>query len=110
MTKNQPTNTAIAAMKGNSKRRVVVHRCGERRAARAGAAQKQNELNDESSQPNHMNSAAMNAPHAITDANAKMPPASQRSIRRNASAFAASSTKISSAHAEYAAAPNCPDR
>ena len=52
----------------------------------------------------------MNAPHAITDANAKIPPASQRSIRRNASAFAASSTKISSAHAEYAAAPNCPDR
>ena len=52
----------------------------------------------------------MNAPHAITAANAKMPPASRRSVRRNASAFARSSTKISSAHAEYAAAPNCPER
>jgi hypothetical protein len=87
MTKNQPTNTAIAALNGNSKRRVALTAATTTRSS-STSLEKQNELNDESSQPNHVNSAARNAPHAITDANAKIPPASQRSMRRNASAFA----------------------
>ena len=87
MAKNQPTKTAIAAMNGNLKR-CVAFIAAMSTSSSSTSRERQNELNDESSQPNHVNSAAMNAPHAITDANAKIPPASQRSVRRNASAFA----------------------
>ena len=39
------------------------------------------------SQPNQIHNAPMKKPHAITEANAKMPAATQRSLRLNACAM-----------------------
>ena len=92
MTKIHPTKTEIAAMNGKRKRRrssSAAASTSNSRDRRATEKPANGELDETPpcSQPNHVQSAPTNAAQAMTEANAKMPAATQRRCRLNACAI-----------------------
>src|SRR5437868_1000632 len=112
VTKNQPTTAEMRVMKGNFQRRRSFHAAMRTSSSseRCETDQPPNAEFQLSSQPNQCHAIPTNAAHAKTEANAKMPAATQRSRRRSDSAIADSTTSTSSAHAVSAPLPKCPDR
>src|SRR5947209_13090527 len=106
--KTQPTNTPIDAMKGNLKRRM------SSRTARSTSSSSESRATEKPangepevllcSQPNHDQRAPTKDAQAITEANANMPAAVQRSRCFSACAMPYSTTSMSAAHPAYAAA------
>src|SRR5579859_4290416 len=81
VTKSHQTTTVIAEMNGKLNRLRSSHATtstSSKSESRATEKPANGEPLVPCSQPNHVHSAAMNAAHAITDANAKMPAAIQR--------------------------------
>src|SRR5581483_4262705 len=107
VTKNQPTTAEIRLMNGNLQRLRSFHAATRTSSSseRCDTDQPPKAEFQLSSHPNQCQAMATNAPHAITDAKANMPAATQRSRRPSDSAMTERTTSTSSAHAVSAPLP-----